>query len=99
MIWVWCGVGSYNKWTYRLRVYRRLLTNCLHGKELNYVWLTAEITVNSSLHPQYVLVKFYCDDVITRSHLQLINTSISTFFNKLRVFLVQQRRRRKASDG
>ena len=33
-----------------------------------------------------VLVKFYCD-VTTRSHLQLINTSINNFFSKLRVFL------------
>ena len=43
---VWC---SYNhKQTNRLRVYRRLLTNHLHGKaaELRtYVWLTVEITV------------------------------------------------------
>ena len=26
---VWC---SYNEWTYHLHVFRRLLTNCLHGK-------------------------------------------------------------------
>ena len=45
-----------------------------------------------------VLVKFYCD-VITRSHLHLINTSIDTFFTKLRVFLVEQRRRREAIDS
>ena len=36
-----------------------------------------------------VLVKFYCY-VITRSHLQLINTLINTFFSKLRAFLVEQ---------
>ena len=36
---VWC---SYNEWTNRLRVYRRLLTNRL----LKYVWLTVEITVH-----------------------------------------------------
>ena len=44
-----------------------------------------------------VLVKFYCD-VITRSRLQLINTSIDTFFkiSYFRAFLVEQRRRRKA---
>ena len=42
-----------------------------------------------------VLVKLYCD-VITRSRLQLINTSIDTFFSKLHAFLVEQRRRRKA---
>ena len=35
-----------------------------------------------------VLVKFYCD-VITRRHLQLINTSIDTFFSKLRAFLAE----------
>ena len=28
-VWVWC---SYNEWTNRLRVYRLLLTNRLHGK-------------------------------------------------------------------
>ena len=32
MIWVWCGVRSYNERTNRFRVYRRLLTNPLHGK-------------------------------------------------------------------
>ena len=32
-------------------------------------------------------VKFYCD-VITRSRLQLINTSIDTFFNKLCAFFI-----------
>ena len=36
---VWCGVRSYNKRTNRLRVYKRLLTNRLHGKQLNYVCL------------------------------------------------------------
>ena len=36
--------------------------------------------------------------VITRSRLQLINTSIITFFSELCAFLVEQRRR-KASDG
>ena len=35
---------SYNERTNHLRIYRRLLTNRLHGKQLNYVWLTAEIT-------------------------------------------------------
>ena len=44
-----------------------------------------------------VLVKFYCD-VIARSRLQLITTSINTFFSKLHAFLVEQRRR-KANDG
>ena len=38
-----------------------------------------------------VLVKFYCD-VIARSRVQLINTSNSTFFNKLYAFLLEQRR-------
>ena len=45
-----------------------------------------------------VLVKFYCD-VIIRSRLQLINTSINTFFSKLCAFLAEQRRRKKVSDG
>ena len=45
-----------------------------------------------------ILVKFYCD-VITRSRLQPINTSIDTFFSKLRAFLVEQKRRKKAKDG
>ena len=37
-----------------------------------------------------VLVKFYCD-VITRSRLQLIKTSIDTFFSKLRAFLADKK--------
>ena len=36
-----------------------------------------------------MLVKSYCD-VITRSRLQLINTSIDTFFSKLSVFLAEK---------
>ena len=48
--------------------------------------------------PTRELVKFYCD-VITRSRLQLINTSIDTFFRELRTFLADQRRTRKANDG
>ena len=39
-----------------------------------------------------VLAKFYYD-VITRRCLQLIDTSIDTFFSKLRAFLAEQRRR------
>ena len=39
----------------------------------------------------------YCD-VITRSHLQFINTSIDTFFSKLCAFLTEQRRTRKVDD-
>ena len=31
-VWVWCGVAIYNEWTNCLCVYRRLLTNRLHGK-------------------------------------------------------------------
>ena len=58
-------------------------------KQLNYVWL---MYINS------IMVKFYCD-AITRSRLQLINTSIVTFVNKPGAFLAEQRRRRKASDG
>ena len=37
-----------------------------------------------------MFVKFYCD-VIARSHLQLINTSIDTFFSKLDAFLADQK--------
>ena len=37
-------------------------------------------------------------DAITRSHLQLINTLIDTFFSKLHAFLAEQRRR-EANDG
>ena len=31
MVWVWCGVAIMERKN-RLRVYRRLLTNRLHGK-------------------------------------------------------------------
>ena len=55
--------------------------------------LAARVTLLSR-----VLVKFHCD-VITRSRLQPINTSIDTFFSKLRAFLVEQRRTKKANDG
>ena len=50
-------------------------------------------SIHRTLYSFYhaVLVKFYCD-VITRSRLQLINTSINTFFSKLCAFLVEQRR-------
>ena len=40
----------------------------------------------------------YCD-IITRSRLQLVNTSIDSFFSKLCAFLTGQRRTRKANDG
>ena len=46
----------------------------------------------SSYH--MVLVKFYCE-VITEA----VYTLIDTFFSKPRAFLLEQRRRRKASDG
>ena len=55
--------------------------------------ITARITLSTR-----ELVKFYCD-VITRSRLQFINTSIDTFFSELRAFLADQRRTRKANDG
>ena len=80
----WC---SYNEWTNRSGVYRRLLTNRLHGK--------AHVHGMHALF--YHVVKVNCD-VITRSRLQLINTSIHTFFSKLHAFLADQRRR-KARDG
>ena len=112
MIWVWCGVATYNEWTNRLCAHRCLLTNRLHGKPAvqslatswnNRVTTTKYIEYINSIHDTHysfchvALVKFYCD-VITRSCLQLINTSIDTFFSKLCAFLVE-RRRRKASDG
>ena len=97
---------SYNEQTSRLRVYRCLLTNCLHGKAVelclansgnNRVITTYKcIQYINSIHARVhctrysfyhvVLVKFYCD-VITRSHLQLINSLINTFFSKLYAFL------------
>ena len=41
-VWMWC---SYNEQTNRLCVYRRLLKNFAYMvKQLNFVWLTAEIT-------------------------------------------------------
>ena len=71
-------------------------------KQLNYVWLIAEIITKyieyiNRIHGtgysfyNVVLVKFYCD-VIARSHLQLINTLFDTFFSKIRAFLAEQRR-------
>ena len=71
--------------------YKRLLTNCLHGKaaelELANSWnhcvtTTKYLEYIHSIHgTHYTLymwvIKFYCD-VITRSRLQLINTSIDT---------------------
>ena len=48
------------------------------------------------------VLKFY-SDVITRSCVQLINTlidtSMDTFFSKLRAFLAEQRKRGKANVG
>ena len=94
-----------------LCVYRRLLTNRLHGKatELclanslnNSVTTTKYINSFHGMRMSFyhvVLVKFYCD-VINRSRLQLICTSINTFFCKLCTFLAEQRRRRrKTNDG
>ena len=106
---MWC---SYNERTNCLRVYRRLLKNCLHGKAAQlclansgnnrvtttkYMSTIISSTARATHYSFYhvVLVKFYCD-VITRSRLQLINTSINTFFSKLCAFLAEQRRRRKA---
>ena len=108
---------SYNEQIDRLHIYRRLLTNHLHGKaaELclanrrnNRVTTTKYIStliastacVHGMRYSFYhmVLVKFYCD-VITIRCLHLINTSIDTFLSKLRAFVAEQRRRRKASDG
>ena len=70
-------------------------------KQLNCVQLTAEnhcVTTTKYIeHLQHTLlflsrvfVKFYCN-VIARSRLQLINTSIDTFFSKLDAFLVEQK--------
>ena len=92
--------------------YKRLQTNRLHSKaaelELANSWnhcvtTTKYLEYIHSIHgTHYTLytwvIKFYCD-VITRSRLQLINTSIDTFFSELRAFLADQRRTRKANDG
>ena len=53
--------------------------------------LIASTGTRYSFH-HVVLQKFYYD-VINRSHLQLINTSIDVFFSKLHAFLAEQRRR------
>ena len=68
-------------------------------KQLSYVWQTVLQLLNTLstliaftavlFFLSCVLIKFYCD-VITRSHLQLINTSIDTFFSKLGVVLVEE---------
>ena len=90
-----------------LHMYKCLFTIAYKVKQLNCVLLTAEITVTTIKYIEYnysiysmccsfyhgSLVKFYCD-LITRSHLQPINTLIDTFFSKLRAFLVEQRRRK-----
>ena len=76
-----------------------LATNCLQGKAAeNHCVTTTKYTeyINSiySMHAlpflSRVFVKIYCD-VIARNLLQLINTSINTFFSKLDAFLVQQK--------
>ena len=41
-----------------------------------------------------MFIKCYCD-VIARSRLQLINTSIDTFFSKLDAFLVEEKEQGK----
>ena len=61
--------------------------------------IASTVGVHSTRYSFYhvVLVKFYFV-VKTRSRLHLINTLIDTFFSsKLWAFLVQQRRKRKAS--
>ena len=88
-IWVWCGEAIMNAILYF--VYR-----CLYNSGNNRVTTTKYMEYINSIH--MVMVKFYCD-VITRSHLQLIDTSIDTFFCKLCDFLAKQGRRRKASGG
>ena len=91
MIWVWCGVAE--------ELFTCLLTNRLHGKaaELclansrsNRVTTTRHMStlIASTARDTFyhmVLVKIYCD-FITIRRLQLINTSINTFFSKLRAF-------------
>ena len=91
--------------------YKRLLTNRLLGKaaelELANSWNhcvycykipRAYHSIRGITLSTRELVKFSCD-VITRSRLQLINTSIDIFFSELRAFLADQRRTRKAKDG
>ena len=97
---VWCSYND--RTYRFIRCFRCLLTNRLHGKaaELclansgnNRVITTKYIECINSIHSRctrysfyhVVLVKFYCD-VITRSHLHLINTAINTFFSKLHAF-------------
>ena len=45
------------------------------------------------------LVSLINCDFIIRSHLQLINTLIDTFFSKRHTFLTKQGRKRYANDG
>ena len=57
---VWC---SYNKRTNHLHVYRRLLTNCLHGSAAE-LWLTAETSIDvppskNQLKQELVYFGFY----------------------------------------
>ena len=66
-------------------------------KQLNYVWLTAEITVlqlqnalNTLIAPITLSISSHVGSfIITSSHSKLINTSIDTFFCELRAFLVE----------
>ena len=83
-----------------------LANNHLQGKEAENHCVTTTKCINTSLaiaacvtiSITRINIKFHCD-VITRSPLQPINTSIDTFFSKLGAFLVDQRRRKKSNDG
>ena len=76
--------------------YKRLLTNRLHDK-------AAELELANSWNHCVTTTKYleYIRSIhgTHRSRLQLINTSIDTFFSELRAFLADQRRTRKANDG
>ena len=99
-IWVWCGVAIMN--TQIRYVYTDAVTNHLHDKAAELCLANIKNNgVTTTKYTRYffyhmVLVKFYCD-VPTRSHLQLIDTSINTFL--VSACLVEQRRRREAGDN
>ena len=83
----------HNEWTNRLRIYRRLVTNHLHDKAVELYLNTSRgitscklIAFMAPIIPSITCVsKFYCD-VITKSHLQLIDNLIDSFLSKLHVF-------------
>ena len=75
---VWC---SYNERTNHSTCLQTLVNKCAELCLAN----SRNNTVTTIKYIEYMSVKFYCD-VITRSRLRIINTSIDTFFSKLRAF-------------